>query len=64
MADIDVVQKRSSARIWFWVVLAIAALLILFLLMMAGGDRTVTEPQRAPISHLPEAAPSVAAWQT
>lgn len=60
MADIDVVQKRSGARVWFWVILAIAALVILFLLMM-GADTTVTEEPINPVSHLTAAA---AAWQT
>ncbi len=60
VADIDVVHKRSGARIWFWVVLAIAALVILFLLLM-GGDRT-TEQQMNPVSHVPAA--STPAWQT
>jgi hypothetical protein len=43
MADIDIVPKHRS-RAWLWMLLAIVALIVLWLLMDRGSASTLLDP--------------------
>ena len=53
MADIDIVQKKSSS-VWLWVVLGILALAVLFWFLWGGTDPTTTTVGQAGFwEHIP-----------